>query len=122
MVKIEYQSGGYREDDERFEAPFVIIRDPRLTIRGGSYEEMFEKMYPSLSIITLNGHWEIDVRDEFIVVPNQVESELVDAVQRILKIINDSDLEDMKQDYNELDDKLYTMLNVIDSEVPVECI
>jgi len=121
-MKILYKPAGYNEKYERFQAPFVIIRDPRLTIRGGSYEEMFEKMYPSLSLITMNGHWEIDVRDEFIVVPNQVESELVDAVQRILKIINDSDLEDMKQDYNELDDKLYTMLNVIDSEVPVECI
>jgi len=122
MVKIEYQSGGYREDDERFEAPFVIIRDPRLTIRGGSYEEMFEKMYPSLSIITLNGHWEIDVREEFVSTPKQVEAELVDAVSRVINIVNGFDLEDMKKDYNELDDRLYTMLNVIDSDVPVECI
>jgi len=122
MVKIEYKSGEYYEDEERFEAPFVIIRDPRLIIKGRSYEAEFEQMYPSLSIITLNGHWEIDVKEEFVSTPKQVEAELVDAVSRVINIVNGFDLEDMKKDYNELDDRLYTMLNVIDSDVPVECI
>ena len=65
-MKIWYKPAGYNEKYERFQAPWVSIRDPRLLEKSTAYEDEFEKEYPTLTLVATNGWYEIDVKNEYV--------------------------------------------------------
>ena len=119
-MKILYKPAGYNEKYERFQAPWISIRDPRLIEKSTAYEEEFEKEYPTLTLVATDGWYEIGVKNEYVCVPHRVEHELMTAALKIIKETESKEFEEMRQMYEALNSQLYPALNSISSEIKVE--
>jgi len=119
-MKIEYYKGGFvKGDEEMFLKPVVKIKDSRLSAFSKHNQNTFKSRYSSLNFLIFSNECIISIKDEYMKINDTVTNEMSEAIGEIVEMIENTDLNSLKEDYKKMNQRISSVVLANDPKAKI---